>query len=87
MSFITWQYLIFLPLVLILYWQLPGRWRLFLLLAASAYLFVIIPKDFIPAQDTGRIFGFTEASQDISFESMVRHPQAGAAVGAQDPAV
>jgi HAE1 family hydrophobic/amphiphilic exporter-1 len=59
----------------------------FLLLAASAYLFVIIPKDFIPAQDTGRIFGFTEASQDISFESMVRHQQAVAAVVAQDPAV
>ena len=38
MSFITWQYLLFLPLVLILYWQLPGRWRLYLLLGAS-YIF------------------------------------------------
>jgi D-alanyl-lipoteichoic acid acyltransferase DltB (MBOAT superfamily) len=38
MSFITWQYLLFLPLVLILYWQLPGRWRLVLLLIAS-YIF------------------------------------------------
>ena len=26
-----------------------------------------VPKDFIPAQDTGRIFGFTEAAQGISF--------------------
>ena len=59
----------------------------FLLLAASAYLFVIIPKDFIPAQDTGRISGFTEAAQDISFDSMVAHQRAVAAVIARDPAV
>jgi len=38
MSFITWQYLLFLPLVLLLYWRLPGRGRLLLLLAAS-YVF------------------------------------------------
>jgi HAE1 family hydrophobic/amphiphilic exporter-1 len=57
------------------------------LLAASAYLFVMIPKDFIPAQDTSRIFGFTEASQDISFDSMVRHQEAVARVISSDPAV
>ncbi|MBI5550354.1 MAG: efflux RND transporter permease subunit [Desulfobacterales bacterium] len=57
------------------------------LLVASAYLFVIIPKDFIPAQDTGRIFGFTEAAQNISTESMAKHQQAVAAVIAEDPAV
>lgn len=39
MSFITWQYLLFLPLVLLLYWQLPGRWRLALLLAASYFFY------------------------------------------------
>jgi len=59
----------------------------FVLLAASAYLFVIIPKDFIPAQDTGRISGFTEAAQDISFDSMVAHQRAVAEVIAEDPAV
>jgi hydrophobic/amphiphilic exporter-1 (mainly G- bacteria), HAE1 family len=59
----------------------------FFLLAATAYLFVIIPKDFIPPQDTGRIFGFTEASQDISFDSMVRHQKAVAKIIAEDPAV
>ncbi|RJQ78428.1 MAG: acriflavine resistance protein B, partial [Desulfobacteraceae bacterium] len=58
-----------------------------LLMVATVYLFVIIPKDFIPAQDTGRIFGFTEASQDTSFESMVRRQRAVAAVIAEDPAV
>src|SRR4030042_196612 len=39
MSFITWQYLLFLPLVLLLYWQLPGKWRLVLLLAASYFFY------------------------------------------------
>jgi len=57
------------------------------LLAATVYLFIIIPKDFIPAQDTGRIFGFTEASQDISFDGMLRHQQAVAKIIGEDPAV
>jgi D-alanyl-lipoteichoic acid acyltransferase DltB (MBOAT superfamily) len=39
MSFITWQYLLFLPLVLALYWRLPGRWRLVLLLVASYFFY------------------------------------------------
>jgi D-alanyl-lipoteichoic acid acyltransferase DltB (MBOAT superfamily) len=38
MSFISWQYLLFLPLFLIGYWTLSGRRRLLLLLAAS-YVF------------------------------------------------
>jgi len=57
------------------------------LLFATGYLFVVIPKDFIPSQDTGQIFGFTEGAQDISFESMVRHQQAVNRVIGQDPAV
>jgi len=39
MSFITWHYLLFLPLVLLLYWQLPGKWRLVLLLVASYFFY------------------------------------------------
>ncbi len=58
-----------------------------LLLAAAVYLFIIIPKDFIPAEDTGRIFGMTEASQGISFDSMVRHQRAVAKIVSEDPAV
>ncbi len=38
MSFISWQYLLFHPLIFILYWSLSGRKRLLLLLAAS-YVF------------------------------------------------
>jgi HAE1 family hydrophobic/amphiphilic exporter-1 len=45
-------------------------------LAATIYLFYIIPKGFIPNQDTGGVFCTTEAAQGISFDSMVRHQQA-----------
>lgn len=45
----------------------------FLVLAATAYLFVKIPKGFFPSEDTGQIFVVTEAGQDISFEGMKEH--------------
>jgi HAE1 family hydrophobic/amphiphilic exporter-1 len=54
-------------------------------LAATAYLFVTIPKGFIPDQDTGQIFGFTEAAQGISFEAMARHQQEVAKILHNDP--
>jgi alginate O-acetyltransferase complex protein AlgI len=38
MSFVTWQYFIFLPLVFLLYWRLPRRPRLALVLVGS-YVF------------------------------------------------
>ena len=42
----------------------------FLTLAATVYLYVIVPKGFFPVQDTGVILGISEAPQDISFEAM-----------------
>jgi HAE1 family hydrophobic/amphiphilic exporter-1 len=57
------------------------------LLLATAWLFVVMPKGFLPSEDTGQIFGFTEAAQGISYESMARHQQALAAVVQQDPNV
>ncbi|MBV8891020.1 MAG: efflux RND transporter permease subunit, partial [Acidobacteria bacterium] len=45
-------------------------------LAATVYLFVITPKGFLPDEDTGQIFVFTEGAQGISFDGMVRHQQA-----------
>jgi HAE1 family hydrophobic/amphiphilic exporter-1 len=58
-----------------------------MLLLATAYLFIVMPKEFIPSEDTGQIFGFTEASQDTSFDAMVRHQKAVDRVIAQEPAV
>jgi HAE1 family hydrophobic/amphiphilic exporter-1 len=56
-----------------------------LTLVATGILFWIVPKGFIPSEDTGQIIGFTEAAQDISFDSMVRHQEQVATVIRQNP--
>jgi HAE1 family hydrophobic/amphiphilic exporter-1 len=40
-------------------------------LAATVYLYVIIPKGFFPTEDTGFVSASTEAATDISFQAMV----------------
>jgi hydrophobic/amphiphilic exporter-1 (mainly G- bacteria), HAE1 family len=59
----------------------------FVTLALSVYLFVIIPKGFFPQQDIGLITATSEASQDISFASMVKQQEALGAIVQADPAV
>ncbi len=54
---------------------------------ATVYLFTVIPWGFLPSEDIGGIFGFTEAAQGISFEDMVRHQQALAGIVSDDPNV
>ena len=54
---------------------------------ATVYLFVIIPKGFFPQQDTGILFGTTEAGQDVSFKEMYRLQQQVGAIVLADPAV
>jgi multidrug efflux pump len=56
-------------------------------LAATIYLFIIIPKGFFPVQDTGVILGVSEAAQTVSFPAMSEHQQALAKIILQDPAV
>ncbi len=54
---------------------------------ATVYLFVVIPKGFFPQQDTGIIYGNSDAPQDISFDEMVKlQNQLGAIIQA-DPGV
>jgi HAE1 family hydrophobic/amphiphilic exporter-1 len=58
------------------------RFRLTVLLIALAmvgltlWLLIVIPKGFIPTEDTGRIMVSLEAAQDVSFAAMVRHQRA-----------
>lgn len=50
-----------------------SRWTLLVFLATiglTMYLYVVIPKTFMPEQDTGRLMGFIQADQSISFQSM-----------------
>ncbi len=57
------------------------------ILVLTGWLFVHIPKGFLPSDDTGQIFAPTEAAQGISFESMIEHQKAVAAIMAEDPGV
>ncbi|NWF99121.1 MAG: efflux RND transporter permease subunit [Nitrospirae bacterium] len=56
-------------------------------LLITIYMFAVIPKGFLPSEDTGQIFAFTEAQQGISFDSMVNHQKELAAIVRQDPNV
>ncbi len=55
------------------------------LTVATGFLFTKIPMGFLPSEDTGQIFAFTEAAQGISFEDMVKHQKALAAIVSEDP--
>ena len=53
----------------------------------TAVLAMRIPKGFIPNEDTGQIFAFTEAAQDVSFDAMVARQRAAAEIVSQQPYV
>jgi len=53
----------------------------------SVYLFIIIPKGFVPEQDNGLISASTEAAPDISFPEMSRKQQQLAEIVMRDPDV
>jgi HAE1 family hydrophobic/amphiphilic exporter-1 len=74
-------------------WSLQGvmRHRLVTLVSSlivvvvTGYLFVRISKGFLPSEDSGQIFGVTQAQQGISFESMKQHQLAITELIRQDP--
>jgi multidrug efflux pump len=55
--------------------------------ALSIYLYVIAPKGFFPQQDTGRLSGGVQASQDISFPAMQEKMKQYVQIVLKDPAV
>ncbi len=59
----------------------------FAIFAITAWMFVKMPKDFLPSEDSGQLFAFTEAAQDVSFTEMSRLQQMAAAIVKEDPAV
>jgi HAE1 family hydrophobic/amphiphilic exporter-1 len=70
-------------------WTLRHRRFTMLVMLATfvltAVLFAKIPQGFIPTEDTGQIFAFTEASQDISFDAMTEKQRAAAAIVLKQP--
>jgi hydrophobic/amphiphilic exporter-1 (mainly G- bacteria), HAE1 family len=55
-----------------------------LVLVATLFLFVIVPKGFIPSEDTGFMFGTTEGAEGLSFEGMAKHQKQVADILAAD---
>ncbi len=57
------------------------------ILLITIYLFMVIPKGFLPNEDRGVIFGITEAQQGVSFDKMVCLQQEVASVIRENPNV
>jgi len=76
-------------------WSLRGvlRHRLIALLAsivllvATAYVFMQIPKAFLSSEDSGFLVGFTQAAQGISVDAMRQHQLAVTSIVTADPNV
>jgi hydrophobic/amphiphilic exporter-1 (mainly G- bacteria), HAE1 family len=57
------------------------------LFAITIFLFYVIPKGFIPSDDTSQIVGYTEAVEGISFSEMSSHQQQMVDIIRTDPNV
>jgi HAE1 family hydrophobic/amphiphilic exporter-1 len=58
-----------------------------LLLVATAYLYMIMPKGFLPSEDIEQFNATTEAVEGISFDGMVEHQKQVAEIVAEDSSV
>jgi hydrophobic/amphiphilic exporter-1 (mainly G- bacteria), HAE1 family len=56
-------------------------------LLATIYMFGLVPKGFIPSEDTGQVLINTEGAQGVSYEQMVQYQGQLAAIVAKDPNV
>jgi HAE1 family hydrophobic/amphiphilic exporter-1 len=58
-----------------------------LILIGTIVLGRIVPKGFIPSEDTGQLSGTTETAEGTSYDAMVAHQRAAAAIVQEDPNV
>ncbi|MBV1775649.1 multidrug efflux RND transporter permease subunit [Burkholderiaceae bacterium DAT-1] len=72
-------------------WALAHSRVMLVILAATiglnVYLYGLVPKGFFPTQDTGRIAGFIQADQSISFQAMSEKLSTLMRIVKSDPAV
>jgi len=59
----------------------------FALVVATGVLAVHVPKGFLPNDDTGQLFVFTQAAQDIGFDAMLEKQRKAAEILRNDPNV
>ena len=57
------------------------------ILVGTIVLGRIVPKGFIPTEDQSQLYATTEAGEGTSYDAMVRHQQAAAAIVQEDPNV
>ena len=57
------------------------------ILLVTVYLLLVVPKGFIPTEDTGQITGITQAASSASYDDLVRHQQDVVNLIRQDPNV
>jgi hydrophobic/amphiphilic exporter-1 (mainly G- bacteria), HAE1 family len=57
------------------------------LIGLTVWQFMVIPKGFLPKEDTGRLLASVEAEQGVGFETMVRRQKALMEIVGQDPDV
>jgi HAE1 family hydrophobic/amphiphilic exporter-1 len=71
-----------------LHWAVAGKLATllvsFLVLGATVYCFMIIPKGFFPTEDTGFLSASTEASEETSYEQMLKYQQQVAGIIAKN---
>ena len=72
-------------------WSLRHKWvnliGLVVVLVLTGVFGYVIPKGLFPNEDNSQILAFTEAIEGISFDSLVEHQKAMAAIVQKEPAV
>ncbi len=72
-------------------WGLRHNWLMFAVTIATmvltGYLWTVVPKGFLPTQDTGLIQGSTVANPDVSFAAMRERQRAVVDILLQDPGI
>ncbi len=73
----------------ILRWCLRHRFVVFLsfvaTIVATVHLYNVVQKDFLPAEDTGRLIARTQAGDEASYDALVAYQQEVARIAAGDP--
>jgi HAE1 family hydrophobic/amphiphilic exporter-1 len=57
------------------------------ILVGTVVLFRVVPKGFVPSEDQGQLYGTTETAEGTSYDAMVEHQRAAAAIVQEDPNV
>jgi HAE1 family hydrophobic/amphiphilic exporter-1 len=74
-------------LTVLLRWRRTVMLVAFAMLGLTVWLLILVPKGFIPTEDTGRLMVNFEAAQDVSFDAMVRYERQIGEILAKNPYV